>query len=98
MGSRFLKFADASPKLPQNSSPKLIEDHTAFLPTTIHSLPRSSLYLSVIFIVLCPHCHGQGLIREVKDVVKHPGVKGIPLLLNLKWLNQHADIVQERVG
>ncbi|HBW7504564.1 TPA: hypothetical protein MFD58_002835 [Klebsiella pneumoniae] len=73
-----MKFADASPKLPQNSSPKLIEDHTAFLPATIHSLPRSSLYLSVIFIVLCPHCHGQGLIREVKDVVKHPGVKGIP--------------------
>lgn len=26
----------------------------------------------------CPHCHGQGVIREVKDVVKHPGVKGIP--------------------
>ena len=36
----------------------------------------------------------------VKDVVKHSGVKGMPplFLLNLKRLNQHADIVQERVG
>lgn len=25
----------------------------------------------------CPHCHGKGVIRSMRDVVKHPGVKGV---------------------
>ncbi|WP_226571268.1 antitermination protein [Mangrovibacter yixingensis] len=25
----------------------------------------------------CPHCQGKGVIRTMRDVVKHPGVKGV---------------------
>lgn len=26
---------------------------------------------------ICPHCDGKGILRSKKDVVKHPGVKGV---------------------
>ncbi|QMI05838.1 antitermination protein [Citrobacter sp. RHB25-C09] len=32
---------------------------------------------------VCPHCNGEGVLRSMCDVVKHPGVKGVePMIRN----------------
>lgn len=40
--------------------------------------------------VICEHCEGAGLRRVLRDVVRHPGVKGVEPTIKTEWVEEYC--------